>query len=92
MRKSVLVVDATDIAQWANRRDAQELLPKLVRRLTLATLQESVQSIGFRADEGVQLGGWDGVVQASNGNAFVPAGVSGLGAWCRQEGQGEGRF
>lgn len=30
-------LDATDIAQWAERRDAQETLPELVRRLVLAT-------------------------------------------------------
>ena len=76
MTRSDLLVNATDIAVWADRREAQELLPVLVRRLILATTQ-GVERISFRGDEGVQIGGWDGFLQTSSGNAFVPAGDSG---------------
>jgi len=31
------LADAADLAQWANRLDAQGLLPKLIHRLILAT-------------------------------------------------------
>ena len=72
---SALLVDATDIAAWANRRESQGVLPKLVRRLVHATCQR-VAHAGFRAGEGVQLGGWDGIVEVEQGNAFVPNGLS----------------
>lgn len=71
------LVNATDLAEWANRRDAQGLLPKVIRSLVLATV-ERVERIAFSAEEGVQLGGWDGVVEVLAGNAFVPQGLS---AW-----------
>ncbi len=74
---SVTLVDATDLVTWANRRDAQALLPQLLRRLVHATVKR-VLRVGFPASEGVQLGGWDGIVAVEEGNAFVPDGTS---AW-----------
>lgn len=75
--RSVTLADGTDLAAWANRRDAQDTLPRLVRRLIHATVPR-LQRIGFPAGEGVQLGGWDGIVVADEGNPFVPNGPS---AW-----------
>lgn len=74
MRLATLV-DATELAMWASRRDAQAFLPELIRRLIHGTL-ERVLRAGFRAGEGVQLAGWDGVVAVEIGNAFVPDGTS----------------
>lgn len=71
------LVDATDLNAWSNRREAQGLLPRVVRRLVHAT-SERVERVGFPADEGVQLGGYDGIVRVVEGNAFVPEGTS---AW-----------
>ena len=68
--------DATDLVAWADRREAQALLPKVVRRLVLVTGNKVTQA-QFRADEGVQLPGWDGVVEAEESAPFVPAGASG---------------
>jgi len=73
---SATYVDATDLTEWAGRRDAQGDLPRLVSRLVLVTGGD-IKSIAFRAGAGVQLGGWDGLVVTERGNAFVPAGVSG---------------
>lgn len=67
---------ATDLVAWADRREAQALLPKVVRRLVLVT-GNKVMEAQFRADEGVQLSGWDGVVRAEESAPFVPAGSSG---------------
>jgi len=72
---SAMLVDATDLKFWANRRDSQDMLPALVRRLVHATV-ECILRAGFPAGEGVQLGGWDGIVEAKQGNAFVPGGIS----------------
>ncbi|MBC7294001.1 MAG: hypothetical protein H5T84_07885, partial [Thermoleophilia bacterium] len=72
---SPLLANSKDIEFWAERLDARATLPRLVRRLVLATL-ERLEFISFRADEGVQLKGYDGIVQAPQGNAFVPPGLS----------------
>lgn len=69
------LANSTDIDHWADRIVSRSEVPRLLRRLVHATCQD-VQRIGFAADEGVQLGGWDGVVQAAIGNAYVPLGVS----------------
>jgi hypothetical protein len=75
--RSVTLVDATDVALWANRRDAQAILPQVLRRLVHATTKRVIR-VGFPAGEGVLLGGWDGLVVVDEGNAFVPGGTS---AW-----------
>lgn len=68
-------IDATDLNGWANRRDAQARLPQLLRRLIHATVQQ-IRRVGFPSGESVQMGGWDGIVDAPQGNAFVPDGYS----------------
>lgn len=68
-------IDATDLNQWANRRDAQARLPQLLRRLIHATVQQP-RRVGFPSGESVQMGGWDGIVDAPEGNIFVPDGFS----------------
>ena len=69
------LADATDLHVWAGRRDAQAEMRRLVRRLVHATVAR-VTRAGFAAGEGVQLGGWDGIVACAEGTAFVPDGVS----------------
>jgi hypothetical protein len=73
--RSQLLVSATDLDAWAARRIAEAQLPRLVRRLVHAT-GRGVRRLSFRADEGVQIGGWDGIVIADEGNEFVPRGKS----------------
>ncbi len=74
---ALTLVNASDLASWANRLDAQSRLPQVLRRLVHATVPR-VLRVGFPAGEGVQLGGWDGIVKTDKGNAFVPDGIS---AW-----------
>ena len=76
IRNSALC-DATDLEAWARRRHAQDLLPRLVLRLVLATGGSSISKASFRTSEGVQLSGWDGIVEATEGTAFIPEGLSG---------------
>ena len=73
---SGVLCSATDLAAWANRREAQGFLPLVVRRLVLAT-GRSVTKADFRTEEGVSLPGWDGIVEAGDDSMFVPEGVSG---------------
>lgn len=71
------VITANQIVAWASRREAQELLPVLLRRLVFATGQ-GLERVGFPARESVQQGGWDGIVTATDSDTYVPAGMS---AW-----------
>lgn len=66
---------ASDLVDWSSRREAQETLPQIVRRLILATA-ESARFVSFAAGDGIGQPGWDGQVSALRGNAFVPEGDS----------------
>jgi len=80
--------NATDIDQWADRREAQATLPRLIRRLILASVKR-VERLHFRSEEGVQLAGWDGIVQVPVGNAYVPDGLSGWELSTRSDARGK---
>ena len=69
-------VTAQDITQWTrtNRRQAQDTLPLLVRKLVLASINPSLLS--FPAGDSVLVGGWDGTLSADEGTAFIPVGDS----------------
>lgn len=69
-------VTANDINQWtaSHRREAQENLPLLVRRLIVASV--APKHISMPAGDSILIGGWDGVLQVDKGNAFVPEGRS----------------
>lgn len=68
-------IDSTDLISWANRRDCQETLPLLVRKLIRATTN-NIQSIKFPAGESVLYGGWDGILDVLEETEYLPAGIS----------------
>jgi hypothetical protein len=70
-----ILVSALDVAGWAERVDAQATLPRLIRQLIRASGAE-IEKLAFPAEEGTQLGGWDGIVVASRGSEAVPTGQS----------------
>jgi hypothetical protein len=49
-------IDTTDITNWAKRRDCQDTLPQLIRKLIRAT-SNSIKSINFPSGENVLIGG-----------------------------------
>src|SRR5262245_8905295 len=67
---------AIHLIHWADTKEAQHTLPRLVRRLVRATVP-SLTVLNFPAGEQVHRPGFDGDVEAPHGNRFVPAGVSG---------------
>ncbi|MBB4245238.1 helix-turn-helix domain-containing protein [Rhizobium tropici] len=67
-------VDATDLSQWAERRDGQGSLPTLLAKLARANRPILLR---FPSDEGVQHAGWDGVTEASEASEYIPLGVTG---------------
>jgi len=69
-------VDTTDLKNWAFRRDCQEDLPLVVRRLIRATTLEGLSKILFPAGDSVQYGGWDGTLRVTIGTEYIPEGES----------------
>lgn len=69
-------VDATDLSQWAERRDGQGLMPELLTRLIRAATGMAAR-IRFPSDESVQLSGWDGTCEIESGTEHIPSGSSG---------------
>ena len=67
--------NATDLERWSDRREAQDMLPLVVRRLIQSTV--GCSELHVRTNEGVQLSGWDGIVHAERSSPFVPKGRSG---------------
>ena len=81
-------VTSIDLENWANYRESQAQFPQLIRRLIHGT-NETIEQIEFPAGDGIQHRGWDGIVMAREGTAFVPAGLSvwelGTGAESKQK-------
>jgi hypothetical protein len=68
------LLSATDLVHWADRRPAQDMLPLLVRRLILATLDPL--AIDIRCGDSVSRPGYDGFLRTVDGGLLVPAGQS----------------
>jgi excisionase family DNA binding protein len=69
------LVDALELEGWAERLVAREELPGLVRVLVIGSTTD-LRSVDFRSGEGIGMTGWDGQVDAVQGNPWVPAGQS----------------
>ncbi|QQS53129.1 MAG: hypothetical protein IPM89_09340 [Candidatus Competibacteraceae bacterium] len=67
-------ITAKDIARWAELREAQGSLPRLIRRLAMQS--GTVTQLVFPAGESISLPGWDGEILSSDGDAWVPKGKS----------------
>lgn len=73
------LVTSTRIDQWftSASRDAQELLPHLVRRLILATVPiDKLKLIEIAAGDELRRRGYDGQVNSATIHPFVPEGIS----------------
>ena len=70
-------INTNDIEMWSNSIDCQYHLPHLIRKLILATSdQTKIRSIQFPYGEDVQVGGYDGELTTEVGNIFAPDGES----------------
>ncbi len=69
--------DVRDLEQWAGTLEARGDLPALVRRLILATTDRTEGTqLRFPSGSSIDLRGWDGRVNVSDGNTWVPVGRS----------------
>ena len=70
-------IRATMLEQWADYFDAKYTLPGIVRRLVRGTIDPvNLIRTEFPGLESVQSPGWDGIVETTRGNEFVPRGLS----------------
>lgn len=70
-------LDSTELDRWADHRNAQALLPRVIRRLIYG-ISDDLHRVDFPGGSSVQQRGWDGIVETGGSeNVFVPAGVSG---------------
>lgn len=67
-------ITATHLVTWSDQLSTRGMLPILIRRLTSATTQTTV--LAMPGGESVGEPGWDGVVDVTVGNAWVPVGSS----------------
>jgi len=68
-------VNAREIDQWAQSREAQARLPLLVRKLIHATAERLVR-VDFPAGDSITQPGWDGQVESEEQTSWIPQGVS----------------
>jgi len=68
-------VTTSSLREWAKTRDCQGAIPELIRKLIRATCND-IKTIHFPSGENVQLGGWDGVLELTEGNEYLPVGIS----------------
>ena len=73
--RHIMNIRALDLERWADELEARERLPQLVRMLVRAT-GKFLGRVEYPAFEGIQRHGWDGLVEAGEGDEFVPAGRS----------------
>lgn len=65
-------ITATHLEQWADTREAQGMLPIIIRRLVSVTAETKALSIP--GGDSVGEPGWDGCASIARGNAWVPTG------------------
>lgn len=65
------LITAVELNQWADRTDAKQVFPELMRRLLANT--PGVTNIDIRSHEGTAAPGWDGIA-TSKGSPFLPQG------------------
>ena len=72
-----LMVKANDVEAWADEIDSRSRLPVLLRNLVHSTCG-GLKHVDFPGNDDSQRPGWDGIVETTQGNPWVPAGTS---AW-----------
>ena len=79
-----LRISRDDLLAWARSGGAERDLPRLIRRLVAETAPAT--KVDFPAGTGTRSPGWDGIVECSSGNQFVPEGRSGWELSAQQSG------
>lgn len=68
-------ITTTDLKQWADTKECQQLLPELVKKLIDASVS-NLERLTFPSGDATALRGWDGIVSCEDCIDLVPAGDS----------------
>lgn len=75
-------ISATQLVDWADTREAQGLLPQVIRKLV--SRAENIRSLIIPSGDSVGRPGWDGQSDVEQGNAWVPGGLARWEMGCNQ--------
>ncbi len=68
-------ISTNDLKQWADERQCQDTLPKLIARLVRASVS-NISHLNFPSGDHVQRGGWDGILTSDERTPYIPDGIS----------------
>lgn len=74
-RNDMKFITSTDLKQWADTKECQQLLPELIKKL-IDTSVSNVDKLLFPAGDATFFPGWDGIVSCEESVDIVPAGIS----------------
>lgn len=69
-------IRASDLELWAARAESERWMPSLLQQLVFGS-EAKLRQCRFLTHEKVNLGGWDGIVDADTTGLNVPSGLSG---------------
>ncbi len=79
----MITFDPSDFFNWADKREAQHELPRLIRLLVRATCPET-NRIDMPCGSSIGSPGWDGLLTVPSGNAWLPCGHLAIEMSCEQ--------
>ncbi|MDR2544300.1 MAG: hypothetical protein LBD03_01945 [Methanobrevibacter sp.] len=80
----MLWVNSTDLKNWADSRDCQDQLPRLIYELIMATTSD-ISKIRFPSGDSISTPGYDGILEVSEGNIYIPKGKSVWETGCNKD-------
>lgn len=72
---SMKFITSTDLKQWADTKECQQLLPELIKKLIDASVSD-IDILSFPSGDATFIPGWDGIVESEEKIDLVPSGIS----------------
>lgn len=72
---SMKFITSTDLKQWADTKECQQLLPELIKKLIDASVSD-IDKLSFPSGDATFIPGWDGIVESEEKIDLVPSGIS----------------
>lgn len=70
------MIDRAHLELWADMQSAQGDFPELIHRLVSASVTPYLEKCNIPFGSAVNLGGWDGEVDATQQTEYIPQGKS----------------
>lgn len=68
-------ITSTDLKQWADTKECQQLLPELIKKLIDASVSD-IDKLSFPSGDATFIPGWDGIVESEEKIDLVLSGIS----------------